>query len=177
MLTYPIIALDGHDGVGKTTLAKRLAETNCGIYVRPFGGSTGIKLIQAAEAKSYEKVIEIGKNAIEKETESEHAKPLIFDRHWITVLSLLPKQYWKCWPKPVHTFLCSADLETIKSRIAPRKEKKFDDNYHSHYLHTYIQIAKECNCVVIDTDQLSITQACKNIESLIGLKKIEPSEK
>ena len=61
-----IIALDGHDGVGKTTLAKALSDQLNGVYIRPFGGKVGIDLIEAAEAKAYEKVITIGKQAIEE---------------------------------------------------------------------------------------------------------------
>ena len=44
-----IVALDGHDGSGKTTLAYALAERLGGTMVRPFAGETGAQLLHAGE--------------------------------------------------------------------------------------------------------------------------------
>lgn len=168
----PIIAFDGHDGVGKTTLAKTLATAIGGLYLRPFEGSTGLELIAAAEAKAYDKVLQIGKTAIDKKYPSLATSPLIFDRHWITVLSLVPKAYRKCWPPHGHmfTFLCTASLQTIKERIDRRSEKKFEDAYHSYYIQKYLDIAKECQVTVLDTDRLSVDDLLKKVKLEVNLK-------
>ncbi|MBQ0733512.1 AAA family ATPase [Aquimarina celericrescens] len=166
-----IIALDGHDGVGKTTLAKQLVEQHNGIYVRPFGGKSGIDLIEAADNQYFDKVSAIGKQAINEAMLAyiDHTRPLIFDRHWITVLSLLPEHNRICWPHPIYSFLCSAELTTIKSRLSKRtSEKQFEDAYHSHYLNTYLKIAKVCGSTVIETDHISITGALQKINEILN---------
>lgn len=167
----PIIVFDGHDGVGKTTLAKALAKSLGTDYVRPFEGNRGIELIAAAEVREYGKVLKIGKTAIERKYRSVASSPLIFDRHWLTVLSLVPKTYRKCWPggDVMHSFLCTASLKTIKMRLEQREEEKFDDAYHDYYLKKYLEIAKECKYTVLNTDQLSVDEILKNIELQIRI--------
>ena len=165
MQSNTILAFDGHDGSGKTTLCKAIAEQLGGIYVRPFGGSNGIDLIEAADDKDYLSVLKIGLNSI-KEVEKNYSNSiLVFDRHWMTVLSLVPEEYWKKWEEYPPTILCWADLSTTKERLATRIEKKFDDEYHKYYLKRYVALKDFKQSKLINTGENNI-QSCLNEISL-----------
>ncbi len=146
-----IIAFDGHDGSGKTSLSKELAALWTGIYVRPFGGITGRMLIESFEHKNFNLTFEIGLNAI-RETENLYSNSLlVFDRHWMTVLSLLPKELRLKWSIYPPTVLCWTDLQTTKSRLVKRNEQQFDDKYHQYYIDKYPQLVGTQNLLKIDT--------------------------
>ena len=49
-----IIVLDGHDGSGKTTLARLAAETLGGTYVKPFDGTLGDMIMWLSDERRYE---------------------------------------------------------------------------------------------------------------------------
>lgn len=168
-----ILIFDGHDGTGKTTLAKALSKVINAQYLRPFEGKTGEALIEAANAEDFDKVITIGRMAIHTKIDSVTThKPLIFDRHWLTVLSLLPETYQKCWPyqDKTYSFLCTAPLQTVKERLHTRKEKKFEDTYHSHYLKKYQELAAKCNVQILDTQKKSVEELIKDLKVNIPLK-------
>ena len=166
-----ILAFDGHDGSGKTTLSKMMAERLDAKYVRPFGGENGINLIRAAEDKDYPMTLEIGMNSIREIEESYNDSVLVFDRHWMTVLSLVPRSYWPEWSVFPPTVLCWADLETTKSRLALRDEEKFDDDYHSFYLKKYVDLKEYRSSELINTGENDIQSCIKKIEQ--WLKKIK----
>lgn len=153
-LKNKIIALDGHDGSGKTTLAKDLAEHIGGIYIRPFGGEAGEMLIGLAEQKKYEELCAFGKEKLNSICTGYQNKVLVCDRHWMTVFSLLPQEYWNDpgWLPLPPTALCYAALETTLSRLSERSEKAYDRDYHSYYLDLYLRLAQLFNAKVLRTD-------------------------
>lgn len=162
-----VLAIDGHDGSGKTTLSKALAEKIGGIYVRPFEGAAGIQLIEYFEKKDYEQVSAFGNELIRKQYEMHDNEILVFDRHWMTVFSLLPESYWsdkKWYPFPATT-LCFSDMEHTLSRLEKRTEKSYEQSYHLHYLELYVKLAKEFDANILRTDQYDVE------ECLVKLKK------
>lgn len=153
-----VLAIDGHDGSGKTTLAQLLAEKINGIYVRPFAGAAGIQLIEHFEKKDYKRVSSFGKEMIAQHYNLYENEILVYDRHWMTVFSLLPESYWdnKTWlPLPVTT-LCFSDLEHTLSRLKKRTEKSYEENYHTYYLNIYMKLAKRFGTNILRTDQHGI---------------------
>ena|ERR1035437_7918058 len=155
-----IIAIDGHDGSGKTTLAKLLAEKLGGIYIRPFGGDAGLQLIGYADKKDYKNVSLFGNQCIRKYAEAYSSDILIFDRHWMTVFSLLPESDRKdatWYPLPLTT-LCFSDLEHTLARLQGRTEKGYDKNYHAYYLDLYLKLGLEFNANILRTDRHSIEE-------------------
>jgi thymidylate kinase len=150
-----VLALDGHDGSGKTTLAKLLAEEIGGIYVRPFAGNQGLKLLQYAEQKEYETLPAFGHQLIQKQLEAHQNQVLVFDRHWMTVFSLLPEAYWSgsAWHPLPHTTLCFSGMECTLERLKERSEEKYGEAYHAHYLEMYLKLGKRFNANILMTDQ------------------------
>jgi cytidylate kinase len=165
--TNLILAIDGHDGSGKTTLSKLLAEKIGGIYIRPFAADAGIELIEHFEKKEYKRVSQFGNELIRKHAEEYENEILVYDRHWMTVFSLLPESYWgdKIWHPLPATTLCYADLEHTLSRLKKRTEKSYEECYHTHYLEIYDKLATTFDANIVRTDQQDMEQ------SLIQLTK------
>jgi thymidylate kinase len=167
-----IITIDGHDGTGKTTLCRLLAKYLVGYYVRPFSGSTGESLLKSANEQDYVETMLIGKNAIRKVCDSYRNKTLIFDRHWMTVLSLLPESYHGNWDLFPPTILCWTDLKTTKSRIASREEEKLNDIYHNKYLEIYKKLANTYNIPIINTSNITIETSMLEIINWLNRNRI-----
>jgi thymidylate kinase len=162
-MTNKVISIDGHDGVGKTTLCQLLTKQLNGIYVRPFGGVVGTDIIQLAEEEKYNDLLELATTTMQDLYSKDQNTLLIFDRHWITIFSLLPKSYWQQWHDFPKTFLVTASLTTIKQRLTDRVEKQFSDTYHTFYLETYLAIAKKFHCTCLSSDKQTPEQLCATI--------------
>jgi energy-coupling factor transporter ATP-binding protein EcfA2 len=102
-----IIALDGHDGCGKSTLA-RLA------------------------LRSVQRVSESGE------------RPLVFDRHWMTMFTVLPERLWEAWGELPPTILCYADIGVVADRLLQRGEDLGDMSKHQYYLRRYAELSELC---------------------------------
>ena len=164
----PILALDGHDGSGKTTLAQRLAEKLGGCYVRPYCAPHGPELLTAAEAQQYERLTATARTARQEAIEAAQAapgQPLIFDRLWITLFTLLPKEHRKSWLFRPPTAICWADWETTEARLKHRRETDpHSAARHQHYIQQYAEFAKIYDCFLVDTS------ACEEDEALERLR-------
>ncbi|MCW3463445.1 hypothetical protein [Chitinophaga nivalis] len=153
-----ILAIDGHDGAGKTTLAGLLAEKLGGVYVRPFGGATGTSLITQAEQHHYQEVSRIGLMAIRDAAAQHDARVLVFDRHWMTVFTLIPAAYRDEWfPLPATT-LCYAGMPATLLRLGERDEAIFDRAYHEGYMQQYYDLAHQYGAHILRTDQHDVAQ-------------------
>ncbi len=160
-----IIAFDGHDGSGKTTLSKMFAEKIDAIYVRPFSGDMGTRLLELAEKKDYDSVSKFGSDTIQNIYTRYKNETLVFDRHWMTVFSLIPEKYWddEAWSPLPKTILCYVDLETTLSRLKNRMEEEFDRDYHNNYLTIYMKLANHFKVDVLRTDQYEISECLNKI--------------
>jgi hypothetical protein len=109
-----VVAIDGHDGAGKTTLAAALSTHMGCATVCPFSGEAGRSLLKAGENKNINELVKIGTAAIESAVSSvSGCTPVILDRGWMTVASFVPDapdffSKWKLW---IPTVLCWADLK------------------------------------------------------------------
>ena len=85
------IALDGHDGSGKTTLARRVAAELCAVYVGPYGSPFGDALLTAAREANYTRVLSLSSEAISVAlARVPDSCPVVFDRCWLTALPQMP---------------------------------------------------------------------------------------
>ena len=169
MIGRRIIGLDGHDGAGKTTLAKLLAQRLGGQYVRPFGGAWGADLMRAHEQRDHELTIATGMAAIDAAIGGAGPAGLIvLDRSWMTVCSLVPaevfERHWSLW---IPTILCWADLPATQERLNLRDdEARESEEYHSRYLAIYKDCASRRGCPVLRTDQGSTEENLTALEKL-----------
>jgi hypothetical protein len=156
-----VLAVDGHDGSGKTTLAKRLASAVGGRYVRPYGPPFGDQLLLAQEG---DRIREIARDAIDHVMRNAlPAEVLIFDRLWITVLTLLPPDEWPEWPWQVPTAVCWADLPTTLLRLSGRLEPDRERVWHERYIELYKELAERFGCLWVPTHELSEEEALRHL--------------
>lgn len=147
-----ILALDGHDGSGKTTLALRLADSLGAEYVRPFAGERGPQLLALAAGNPGE-AMRFARDVFAEAAESARRDVLVFDRHWMTVCSLLPEAPWRLWTDFPPTALCWADLPATLSRLAGRREPPEAVAEHQRYLRVYWELGRRFPCFVLRTDR------------------------
>lgn len=162
-----VVALDGHDGSGKTRLARLLADAVAGSYQRPFGGRHGVRLLEAADQGDVKRTVALGEAGIRRAIAAAGTRrPVVLDRGWITVASLVDfddfAPLWECW---MPTVVCWADLDTTLARLALRTEVPAPTAIHAHYLKTYWALARRSSSYVLRTD-LNTEDEC--VERLVA---------
>ncbi|MEI6046893.1 MAG: hypothetical protein WCS37_21300 [Chloroflexota bacterium] len=166
------LVLDGHDGSGKTTLATALAHKLNADYVQPFHGATGELLLWSAERGNTRFAFELASHLIEKALSETEAPIVVFDRHWLTVLSLLPEQSWQellvTWENLPPTVLCWAGLKTTQARLACRTEKQYPESYHRDYLRRYGSLHHRFGATLLRTDRQTMEEC---VDELVNWAK------
>ena len=152
-----VLVLDGHDGAGKTTLARLVADSLGGRYVKPFDGTLGDMIIWLCERGRFELADELSRASIEKTIlANSDSALLVFDRHWMSMFTLFPPSLRRRWfPLPV-TVLCWADLQITTNRLSQRSEEP--DNYfeHERFVQLYRAMAEEFDVPLVDTSHESV---------------------
>ncbi|BFM13241.1 hypothetical protein R50072_33940 [Simiduia litorea] len=147
-----ILAVDGHDGTGKTTLTRRLAQALKAEYVRPYGDPYGPALLEAADGKDFTALIDVANQAYQQVLKLHGEKPLlVFDRLWITLFTLLPETHHRLWTHRPATAICWIDLNTTLARLADRDEQTYPNSWHKRYVELYLHLGKQYQCTVINT--------------------------
>jgi len=165
-----VLALDGHDGVGKTTLAPRLAAALGGVAARPFAGTAGAIQLWAARRGDFAFVDALARQAIAYTLALQTAPVVVCDRHWMTAFTLLPDAYWPAWQPLPPTMLLWIDLPTTLARLGLRDEAAESGATHEHYLARYLDLATQFGCPVLRTDQLS---EAESLDALIAWARKE----
>jgi hypothetical protein len=158
-----VLVLDGHDGAGKTTLAARMAQVLGGVHIQPFAGTLGQLFLWASTQGDATFASELARRAVEYAFVVNDAPLLVFDRHWMTVFSVLPKSYWLAWEPLPPTALCWVSLETTISRLATRGDVEVQPQEHIRYLSIYRELGRRFGCYMLRTDQLSIEESLEEL--------------
>lgn len=155
-----IFVIDGHDGTGKTTLARRLAERIGADYVAPFSGVDGMSMLDAAESGRPIEADRLAREMLSRQVRDSGAAIKVFDRHWMTVFTLIPQSLWQSWLPLPPTVLCWAELPTICARLEGRAECRRSTEWHAAYLKKYTDLARRFGIPIVRTDQ------CTEVETL-----------
>lgn len=167
-----VLALDGHDGTGKTTLAKLLAEQVGAFYVRPFAGERGKELMEAYTCGDLHRVIDVGKRAIANAVDAS-VGPIILDRGWLTVSTLLPRDVfvgqWKHW---IPTVLLTCGLSTVMNRLSYREDETPESaQWHQDFLDLYLERSSLREVQVIHTDCQAVDKCLRELISIFALNQ------
>lgn len=154
-----ILVIDGHDSAGKTTLSRRLARDMKADYLRPFGGEKGTAMLEAAESGKFREAARLAHEMVDRVLSQSSSSIKVLDRHWMTVLTLLPEALWNQWLPPPPTFLCWVDIDVTLARIHARWERHYPRSWHLKYIHRYLDLAKRFEVPILRTDNTSVSDA------------------
>ena len=161
-----IIAFDGIDGSGKSTLSKHFAQNKIGgnptILVCPYSGDIGSK---AGSLLNNGKIIDWSVNVGLNHWRCNDHVSMVYDRNIMTCLTELINNntpddiikkvinYWE--PLPDIIFYCFVDLKTVLGRASSRTNKDiYDDEdqikkYHELYEKAYLYIKEKTNINIV----------------------------
>jgi hypothetical protein len=168
-----VVALEGHDGSGKTTLAIRLAERLDAEYVRPYGGPVGAEMLAAAERDDHERAFELGRAAANEALRRAGGSRIVCDRLWLTVFTLVPPVLFPRWGARAPTAVCWADLATTQERLERRSEDARGTAWHEHYVRRYRELARRFDCPVVRTDAMSEDEALDSLTDWAATRSSE----
>ncbi len=165
MSTARILVIDGHDGSGKSTVAGLLARRLGWVVARPFTGAVSAAFYRCLERGEYASLSRITRAAVTR-LEAQHPAGVIFDRHWLTMLSVLPRELWADWHPTPPTLMCRADPATTSARVSARGEtRRNTPAYHRRYCEAFSALAQRFGVPVLDTSNLPPQRAWPSLLS------------
>jgi hypothetical protein len=155
-----IFAVEGHDAAGKSTLAELLADRTGARLVRPFSGALGDLIAWLWGREEFALADEVARASVRKEIMSHvDGRPLIFDRHWMTMFTVLPSKLHDHWRPLPPAALCWTDVDTTCERLRSRGEPVGDRRLHERYCTLYRQIAVDHRVPIVDTTRRTVGES------------------
>jgi thymidylate kinase len=162
----PIVAIDGHDGCGKSTLAAAVAAKLGGQLVKPFGDTLGDHIAWLWQRQRFEEADALARASVERMLITNAQRPLVFDRHWATMFSVLPDRFRQRWIPLPPTVICRADTPVVMARLSGRGEPAGDAEHHDHFDRVYLGLAAAFpRTLVLDT---TVRSASSCLESVVA---------
>jgi AAA domain len=150
------LVFDGHDAAGKSTLAQLVAGELGGVYVKPFDSTLGDHMSWLWRHRRFTEANTLALSAVESAIEHNPNGPRIFDRHWATMFSVLPEEYWPAWQPVPATVICHTDAQTAYRRLAERGEDPQTIELHARYQKIYCDLGTRFGALVMDTASGSV---------------------
>jgi dephospho-CoA kinase len=120
--------------------------------------------------EEYELASLIARTACRKEAERYKDAPyVIFDRHWMTMFTLIPEEFLDSWFPLPFTVLIEAETQTIVERLNKRNEK-VDTPFEVHLdqQQRFREVAERHQVAVINTSSELADTSVNRIISLIN---------
>lgn len=164
-----LVVFDGHDGAGKSTLAARCAKLVGGIVVKPFGDTLGDHIAWLWGSGRFAEADSLARSSVERIVARGHTQPLVFDRHWVTMFSVLPETYWSSWHPLPRTVVCHASPEVTMARLVARGEPPLSYEHHDHFDRIYRSLGESCGALVLDTSTDNIDTCFASVRAFLEL--------
>jgi hypothetical protein len=88
-------------------------------------------------------------------SDNPDAKVLVFDRHWLTIFTLLPEPFWQSWSPIPRTVLCRTNAMVTKLRLERRGEATVDLATYERSIAEYLRVADLLDVPSVDTSYSS----------------------
>lgn len=151
------IALDGCDGVGKSTIAEKLANKfGCNITRLTNGGDRSLN--------AYIQFLNCENVVHDRTFMTEQIYPKYFNKDCSLSSQELIALYYFIGMMNIKVFILTASIETIQERVNSRGDEFIDDLTKLKNINDdYIAIAEKCGFTVIDTTNKSIDEIVEEI--------------
>lgn len=162
-----VLALDGHDGSGKTSMAVRFAREFGGAYVKPFDGEEGEQLADLGARQLFDELAALGRAILDRAVSREYGTELIVcDRHWFSLMTFWEDGRAPLWPERPLTIVCWASAEVTVERLSRRAEPQYDAAFHSYWCDKYRRLAALHHLAVLDTSRTTEAEAYAQLKTL-----------
>lgn len=160
-----IIAFDGHDGCGKSTLAGEVARHIGGQVVKPYSDTLGDHIAWLWGKSRFRAADALARASVERMLErADPDRPIVFDRHWASLYTVLPEEMWPAWRPLPPTIICHADTDVIMERLRQRGESPGEREEHEHYGRLYVSLAKlTSESLLLDTSLASVADSTRQV--------------
>lgn len=164
-----LLVVDGFDGSGKTTLATALGHHLGAPVARPFTGPVAQSFAAHFDAGRFQELHRCTRDAVDGAVASLGPAPkVVFDRHWLTLLSVLPPDLWEGWLPPPPTVMTWAPPEVTFQRLTLRGETRRNTlAYHQEWCARFLDLARRFQVPVLDTSRLSRDQVLERALALL----------
>ena len=162
-----IIAIDGHDGSGKTSICKRICELLNYQYIKPFSNSLGDLIAWMITSKNYELANQIAMSAIDKALVENPEANIVFDRHWISMFTVIPERLQKEWRDTPFSILCWAEPQITINRLQERKDAGINKWDNEYFCKKYMDISDQFQIPVINTSYATVDESVERALKII----------
>jgi thymidylate kinase len=158
--TPRILAVEGPDGAGKTSIIRLLSQRLGANAIVPFGGAVGAEMRRLHESGAFEQVNRMGLDTVAEITAAHgHSSLLIFDRHWLSVLAFTSRSFFSLWQPIPPTIVCLADAQVIAERLRARGTTPAELAASGGVLTRYQALAAEYGLPVVNTGGATVEQS------------------
>ncbi len=146
-----IYMIEGYDGSGKTSIAKKIAELIGAKYVH-FFSEYGVNYDIEPLSVTDEELIFMTKKALDQALLEE--QDIVLDRGLITPISALPEERWDEFQEyfeKIPVVLCYATLEDTIERLKLRDEDESEWYDNSYWIDINLKIANKFHIPIVNT--------------------------
>lgn len=146
-----IYMIEGYDGSGKTSVAKKIAKIIGARYVH-FFSEYGVNYSIEPLSVTDDELIDMTKKALDKALADE--EDIVLDRGLITPISALPEERWdefKEYFEKIPIVMCYATVEDTINRLKQRDEDESTWYDNKYWIDINLKLAKKFNIPIVNT--------------------------
>lgn len=162
------LAVDGLDGSGKSSIARRVAEALGATVLNPFSGQVGAILVHLARTGQHALADDVAHAAVAAAIANAPPGPVVFDRHWFTASQLLSPAYRPGWEPRPFTVMCWADRPTTIARMVARGVPNPSEHMTEARIAVYRTLAEELRLPLLDTSRIAPEEGAAQVLAMLG---------
>ncbi len=167
-----VVAVEGHDGAGKSSVARILADRLNARYVRPFGPPVGAQLSALRDVGAFDEMLTVARRAIHDAVSTAAAPRVVSDRHWVTVLTMAALRVGDLtsdWFPLPDTVVLWTDVQTTRRRHLQRGESPSALDRDVRYCAAFRRVSRELGLPLLDTTHRTPAETADEVAAVLGL--------